>query len=429
VTFSSEARLAAVPWQALRGLADALDAPLAAALAGEPAERAVDRFLRAHRELAAGARWAAKEAIFGVALWRYRLAWHAGLEVRSRQGVSVPLAPRSGERAGARGGSRLLLAALLRDLGGLPDAETLVGLPAGALPAPRPPPADPAIRFSLPDWLWATIAREAGAEALALADALNLPGPVCLRPNLLRTTPAALAAQLAAEGVAAVPGRLVPSALLVTSPRPNIYGLAAWREGLLEVQDEASQLAGGAAAARPGEAVLDLCAGAGGKALLLAGAVGSSGLVCACDVDAERLRRLGARARRAGAERIVRLAGRAPPQGFSADVALVDAPCSELGALRRGPDLRFRLDPASFAGLPALQRALLARAAAHVRPGGRLVYATCTFRREEDEDVAEAFERDHPDLGRDMSTRTWPHRDGCDAFFVARWLRRGLSRA
>lgn len=406
MTFASEARLAAVPWRALAGLAPALDAPLAEALGGAAAERVVDRFLRAHRGLSAEARRAAKEAIYGVALWRRRLTWHAG----DARGDAAP---------------RLLLAALLRDLGGAADAEALLGLPPGALPPPRPPPDDLAARLSFPGWLWASLVEEAGLEAPALADALNLPGPVALRPNLLRTTRDALAALLAAEGVATAPGRLAPGALRVTSPRLNVYGLAAWREGLFEVQDEASQLAAALVEARPGEAVLDLCAGAGGKSLALAAAVGPGGAVTACDVDAGRLARLGARARRAGAAAIVRAAGAEPPPGAAFDAALVDAPCSELGALRRGPDQRFRLDPAAFAPLPALQGALLARAAARLRPGGRLVYATCTFRRAEDEEVAAAFERAHPGFAREAAVRTWPHRDGADAFFAARWRKAG----
>ncbi|HYS79739.1 MAG TPA: RsmB/NOP family class I SAM-dependent RNA methyltransferase, partial [Anaeromyxobacteraceae bacterium] len=292
------------------------------------------------------------------------------------------------------------------------------------LPAPRPPPEDPAIRYSLPAWLWATLQREAGAEAAALADALNAPGPVCLRPNLVLTTPGTLAERLAAEGVTTRPGRLVPGALVVTSARPNVYGLAAFREALFEVQDEASQLAGGLVAAQPGATVLDACAGAGGKALQLAAAVGPGGAVHATDPDLDRLERLRARAARAGAGAIVRLHGAAAPPELQVDAALVDAPCSELGALRRGPDRRFHLDPAAFDAFPPLQLRILAAAAGHVRPGGRLVYATCTIRREEDEEVAQAFEEEHPTFARDGGfQRTWPHRGGCDGFFVARWRR------
>jgi len=414
VTSASEQRLREVPWRALSGIAPALDAPLAAVLANEPAERVVDRFLRAHRTLGSEQRLAVKEAIYGVAVWRRRLAWHSAPSPRP--------SPPPGERE--EEDPRLLLGGLLRDLGGLADAEALMGLVMGTLPAPRPPPDDPALRFSLPDWLWATLEREAGGEALAIADALNLPGPIALRPNLLHTAPAALAERLAAEGVATRPGRLVPSALVVTSPRPNLYGLAAQREALFEVQDEASQLVGALVEARPGATVLDLCAGAGGKTLQLAAAVGPSGAIHAVDPDPARLERLRARASRAGAGAIVRIHGAAPPPELRVDAALVDAPCSELGALRRGPDRRFHLDPAGFDAFPPLQRRILAVAAGHVRPGGRLVYATCTLRREENEGVALAFEAEHPAFARDGGfQRTWPHRGGCDGFFVAAWRR------
>jgi 16S rRNA (cytosine967-C5)-methyltransferase len=451
----SEARLRAVPWHALHGLGPELEPPLSAVLSGHAAERVLDRFLRDHRGLSSEGRAAVAEAVFGVALWRRRLAWHAS---------ASPPGTRSEVEAALGSDRRVLLAALLRDLGGAPRAEEIAGLAPGTLPAARPAPAELALRFSLPDWLAATLVREVGVEAEALADALNAPGPICLRPNRLRTTPAALAAQLAAEGVATRPGKLVPSALVVTSARPNVYGLASHRAGLFEVQDEGSQLVAELLDARPGEAVLDLCAGAGGKALHLAAAVGVTGKVHATDVDTERLRRLYRRARRAGASAIVCIHGEAPPAGLVVDRALVDAPCSELGALRRGPDSRFRIDPGSFQRLQGLQLELLQRAASCVRPGGTLVYATCTVRREEDEDVAFAFEQTgqpfirqvprlprggpaapvavrRPDAGgpgdrwTDLDgllttagfVRTWPHRQGCDGFFAAAWTRTRLG--
>jgi 16S rRNA (cytosine967-C5)-methyltransferase len=415
VRSAAEERLRALPWHALRGLSPALDAPLAEILAGAPADATLRRLLRRQAGLDAERRTAVAEAVFGVALWRRRLAAQLG-------------------RADA--GPRLLLAALLRDLGGRPDAEALAALPPGSLPAPRAAPAGLAERYSLPDWLAAELRAAAGGEAERLADALGVPGPVALRANGLATTREALAARLAAEGVATRPGRLAPSCLVVTSARPNVYGLASHRAGLLEVQDEGSQLLGAAVGARPGEAVLDACAGAGGKTLLLAADVGVAGRVHAADPDSERLARLRVRAARAGAAGVVAIHGATAPEGLVVDRALVDAPCSELGALRRGPDLRWRLDPRAFAALPALQLAILARAARHVRPGGALVYATCTFRREEDEEVALAFEAAHPLFVRtappvdaslltaDGFLRTWPHRDDTDAFFAAAWTRR-----
>jgi 16S rRNA (cytosine967-C5)-methyltransferase len=247
--------------------------------------------------------------------------------------------------------------------------------------------------------------------------------------NTARIAPAALATRLAAEGIATRPARLAAGARAVDGPRANLLAAPAFREGLFEVQDEGSQLAGALVAARPGEEVLDLCAGAGGKALQLAAA---GALVHACDRDAGRLARLATRAARAGAR--VAVHGATPPPGARFDAALVDAPCSELGPLRRGPDLRFRLDPASFAALPALQLELLARAARTLRAGGRLVYVTCTFRREENEEVARAFEAAHPAfrrarpdaprelVGDDLFFRSLPHLHGTDGFFGASWI-------
>jgi len=421
IQLAAEARLREVPWPALAGLAPELDAPLAAVLAGAAAERVLDRFLRDHRALDRDGRRAAAEAIFGVGLWRRRLRWHLG---------GHPERP------------RVLLALLLRDVAGLPAEAALAatGLAPEDLPPPLPPPPGLADRWSFPDWLARELDRACGgaaAEAAALAAALDLPGPVFLRVNPLRSSVAAAAERLRAEGLEVRAGRLAPGCLEVLGRTAGLTGLASLRDGWVEPQDEGSQLLARALGAHAGETVLDRCAGAGGKALSLAGSVGTGGRVHCCDVDAGRLARLAARAARAGATGIVAMDGPAPPVGLLVDRALVDAPCSELGPLRRGPDQRWRLDPSAFAALPPLQAALLGSAAGCVRPGGRLVYATCTFRREENEGVAEAFEaarpgwrRVRPDgpgevIGADLFLRTFPHRHGTDGFFAAAWERLG----
>ncbi len=430
----SEERIGGVPWESLAGLGPALDEPLSEVLSGAAAERVLDRLLRRLGRLDAPAREAVAEAVFGVALWRRRLRFQLGLP---------DAAP------------RLLLASLVRDLGGRAAAAELVSLQPEALPPSRPAPVDLADRYSLPDWLAAELERAAGGKAAALADALDRPGPACLRPNLLRTTPEELAERLLGEGVSTSPGRLVPSSRIAAG-RLNVYGLAAHREGLFEVQDEGSQLLGALVEAAPGETILDACAGAGGKSLLLAAAVGAAGRVHATDPDAGRLARLRTRAARAGAAGIISTTGIPPPPlqrswgggwgvgragegeaetSFTVDRVLVDAPCSELGALRRGPDIRWRVDPTTFGAFPAVQRAILDAAAGHVRQGGRLVYATCTFRAEENEEVAIGFERAHPAFRRIQPTpaghaltqegfvRTWPHVHGTDGFFAAVWER------
>ncbi len=200
MTSASEERLRTVPWRALAGLAPALDRHLAATLAGDPAERVVDRALRALGELSSDQRAAVAEAIFGVSVWRRRLAYHLDLD----RDLDPPV-------------PRLLLAVLLRDLGGIADAEGVLGLTLGSLPTPRSPPESLAVRLSFPDWMAETFRREVGAEATALADALDSPGPITLRANALRVTPEALSELLAAEGVTTRPGRLLTSARVVTS--------------------------------------------------------------------------------------------------------------------------------------------------------------------------------------------------------------------
>jgi 16S rRNA (cytosine967-C5)-methyltransferase len=352
VTAAAE-RVRGIDWSGLEGLD--LRTPLEAVLAGQPAERVLDKFLRG---LDAKQRHAAAEAVFGVGLWRRRLAYQA----QSTNALE-----------------------LLDALTHLADD-----------------PSDFATRHSLPDWL----AQELDGND-ALADALNQPGPICLRAYGDRD---ALAAQLATDGIQTRPGLHAPRCLVVTSPRPNL------RPGpLYEVQDEGSQLLGGLVEAKAGETVLDLCAGAGGKTLQLAS---TGATVHACDSDLDKLERLRRRAEHAHVSGI-RIHGERPPADLGADAVLVDAPCSELGALRRGPDLRWRIDPASFAPLPALQLELLERGALHTRSGGRLVYATCTFRREENEAVAEAFETAHRNFSRVRLFHCWPHVEGTDAFFAA----------
>jgi 16S rRNA (cytosine967-C5)-methyltransferase len=195
------------------------------------------------------------------------------------------------------------------------------------------------------------------------------------------------------------------------------------------VQDEGSQVLGMLVDPQPGDEIVDLCAGAGGKTLQLASCVGPRGRIHAVDVDLSKLERLRHRAEKASA--VVSLHGRALPTTLRASKILIDAPCSELGTLRRGPDLRWRVESTEFAALPALQRALLDTAVGHLERGGRMAYATCTIRREENDEVVRATLETHPHLrlvrpNADASlidhhgfVRLFPHRHGTDAFFGA----------
>lgn len=380
------ARLAQVPWDALPPLVGALIPALTEVLTGSPAERVLDRLLRSHRELDAAGRAVLAESLFGISLFR-----------RFLRAQTSPCAP-----------PLELLAIFLRDLAQRP---TLLEVP---LPPTRTL-TDWRDLTSIPDWLADDLVHHAGADAPKLAAALNTPAPIFLRTNTLRTTREALITALSARGITAIPTLKATAGLEVTTPRPNLLGTKL--EGHFEVQDEGSQLLGEILEAKPGDEVLDLCAGAGGKSLQLAAHVGATGLVHCTDLDLAKLERLRHRASRANAR--VAIHGALPPPALRVPRVLVDAPCSELGVLRRGPDVRWRLDPSTFTTLPSLQLSLLERGLTHLQPAGRLVYATCTLRREENEAVVEAALARHSELRLIHSFATRPDVDRCDGFFAA----------
>jgi 16S rRNA (cytosine967-C5)-methyltransferase len=262
-------------------------------------------------------------------------------------------------------------------------------------------------------------------EADALAAATNRPGPVCLRANTARLTRDQLALRLGEEGIATRRSAHVATGLVVEG-RANLFGSGAWREGLFEVQDEASQYVVEACRASPGMLVVDLCAGSGGKALGLAAAMRGQGRVVAVDLSAARLRDQQVRLSRAGVTNVEQRCGDGRDGALTddlegrADVVLVDAPCSETGVLRRSPGVRWTMPeeaPDLFAGL---QRTLLERGAWLVRPGGRLVYATCSVDAAENEGVSSPpLDGFRLHAGRTLR----PDVEGTDGFHVAVWVR------
>jgi 16S rRNA (cytosine967-C5)-methyltransferase len=307
------------------------------------------------------------------------------------------------------------------------------------------------LRHNLPDWLAGALREELGAaEFDALAQSLLQPAPLDLRINPLKARREAVRDELAAAGIEAEPTRWSPWGLRVMG-KPALNRLGAYGRGEFEVQDEGSQLLALLTDPKRGEMVVDFCAGAGGKTLALGAAMRNTGRLYAWDTSAHRLDALKPRLARSGLsnvhparlaherdERIKRLAGKIQR-------VLVDAPCSGLGTLRRNPDLKWRQSPASVAELQTKQQAILASAARLLAPGGRLVYATCSLLRAENEAVAEAFtEAWHQQFeplpavglleaagvagaaGLDAGgyLRLWPHRQGTDGFFAAAWRRR-----
>jgi 16S rRNA (cytosine967-C5)-methyltransferase len=306
------------------------------------------------------------------------------------------------------------------------------------------------LRHNLPPWLAEALQATLGGEFWPLVESLANPAPLDLRVNALKTRRGEALAALAALGIESTPTPYSPLGLRVAG-KPALHKLEPFQHGDVEVQDEGSQLLALLVGARRGEMVVDFCAGAGGKTLALGAEMRNPGRLYAFDTSGHRLAALKPRLARSGLsnvhpvqiahendERIKRLAGKI-------DRVLVDAPCSGLGTLRRSPDLRWRQTPESIAGLRARQTAILAGAARLVKPGGRLVYATCSLLESEGEGIARDFSAAHArdfaplpaavalaraHVGEPESLvegdhlRLWPHRHRTDGFFAALWERR-----
>jgi 16S rRNA (cytosine967-C5)-methyltransferase len=316
--------------------------------------------------------------------------------------------------------------------------------------AQLPLPAGPAVDFlaitlSHPRWLAARWLARYGFEAAEAWERFdNTPAPLTLRANTLRTTRAALADALEAAGVATQPTRFASQGLSVTSGNPLLTPLA--HTGAFFVQDETSQLVGELAGAAPGERILDACASPGGKTTQMAAAMGDSGTIVAADVRGRRLDLLSRTVAESGAGRIRIVQANArglPPFRDVFDLVLVDAPCSGLGTIRRDPDVRWRRTERDLSVLAEAQREMIAQLATVVRPGGRLVYATCSSEPEENEAVVEGFLAGHADFRRATpalfagrpelaallddrgALKTLPFRDGLEAFYAATLVKQG----
>jgi 16S rRNA (cytosine967-C5)-methyltransferase len=272
-----------------------------------------------------------------------------------------------------------------------------------------------------PAWLRAALAGRFGADAERQLAALLDRAPLDVRVNALKTTRDALAA-------AHPDWQLLPRTAhgLRLPTGTQVEQLPDYREGHIEVQDEGSQMAAAAVAAQPGELVVDLCAGAGGKTLALAADMKVQGRLVACDTDRARLAQLGPRSRRAGALGIEpRLLDPGREMASLADLAgqcdavLIDAPCSGSGTWRRNPESRWRLTPARLERLVATQARLIRLGSALLRPGGRLVYVVCSLLPAESEAQLDGIAGLAPWQGRILT----PADDGCDGFFIAQTQR------
>ena len=398
-----------------------------------PADSVVSRYFREHRQLGHGDRAFVAETVYAILRRQRSLVARCGELVSARRLVLASLVC-------GQGLNRRELEAHLR---GNETAwlGTVKGVDFAALP--------PAVRLDLPDWLFDAMSKQYPADELfPLAESLAQGAPLDLRVNTIKGERDAVLAQLQAEGMAATATPFSPYGIRLAG-KPSLARHPLFLDGTIEVQDEGSQLLGMLVQPKRGEMVADFCAGAGGKTLLLGALMRSQGRLYAFDVSEKRLTKLKPRLARSGLSnvhpvridsehdtKIKRLAGKL-------DRVLVDAPCSGLGTLRRNPDLKWRQTEASVAELTVKQAAILNAAATLVKPGGRLVYATCSVLAAENEEIVAAFLAKHPEFVALQATdilerqgviglgaqpgecmQLLPHRHGTDGFFAAVMERR-----
>ena len=300
----------------------------------------------------------------------------------------------------------------------------------------------PAARYNYPDWMESRLKESFGAELPMAMEALNQQAPIDLRANLLKCRDRAdLILALDKDGYFGVPTTLSPVGVRLKK-RLAAFNTQAFKDGMYEVQDEGSQIAALLVAAKPGQKVIDFCAGAGGKTLAIAATMQNKGRILAWDTSEKRLGQMTKRLARAGVSNVQAhvLSSEADPylkrHVGTADWVLVDAPCSGSGTWRRNPDLKWRFSPEDLQELRGIQSRILKQAARLVKPGGRLVYVTCSIFMDENFHQVKQFLGGNPNFRVEAPDKLWnnllvardgvdasivlsPHKDGTDGFFAA----------
>ena len=400
-----------------------------------PADAVANDFFRSRRYIGSGDRRAVSERVWNVLRARRRIGWWLGdAKPTPRLLVAASLLLEGWTKSGVQqafSGGQFAAAPLDRHETGI-----LAKIEGHTIDHPAMPDA---VRLESPDWLLPRLVARFGAALPAEMVALSEPASLDMRVNLLKGSRDQARAALAAEGWDAAPTSLSPWGLRIDGRRPVTSG-PAFQSGLVEIQDEGSQLVAAMVGAAPGMRVADWCAGAGGKTLALAGMMENRGQIVACDVSAPRLDGAVRRFRRAGVHNVERHLVETGDKWLKRragtfDRVLVDAPCTGTGTWRRNPDARLRLKENDLVELLPKQAGILDAAQSLVRKGGRLVYATCSLLEEENEDQVTAFLLRHPAFTVVPLAQAWPlqqpppnsgdflsltpARHGTDGFFTA----------
>lgn len=285
----------------------------------------------------------------------------------------------------------------------------------------------PAVLYSLPEEAWQIGMEQLPERWLTECAAQHGPAPAHLRCNTLKISPADLIRILEAESIRTQPHPLAPEALMVLDKVHSLFSGQAFKNGLYELQDAGSQAVTHFSSPAPGMRVVDACAGAGGKSLHLAALMHNKGHIIALDVSAPKLKELRRRARRAGVHiietRVIESTKAYKRLQSTADMVLIDAPCTGTGTWRRNPDLKYRLSRNWLKQCLEVQKGVLKSYAPLVKPGGTLVYATCSILPAENYLQWEEFLRHHPHFQPLDHRQLWPSEHACDGFFMAKAVR------
>ena len=305
----------------------------------------------------------------------------------------------------------------------LPEWSEFRGLdPAKIHRAAQKASASPAVRESLPNWLYDLGAKELSPKWDEILAELNRPAPVVLRANRLRATREEVASLLQSEDIATEPAPDAPDGLRLLE-RSNVFTTTAFKSGLFEMQDGASQQVAPLLAPRPGDRVIDACAGAGGKSLHLAALMKNKGTIIAMDISERKLMELRKRSSRNGVDlietRVIEGTKTIKRLAQNADCLLLDVPCSGMGVLRRNPDSKWKLSIEEIERLRGIQAEILDSYSTMVKPGGRMVYATCSILPSENGDQVARFLEAHPEWTLVEEKRFWPGEKGYDGFYAA----------
>ena len=369
------------------------------------ADKVIERLLKAHKKWGSEDRKVVSEIFYNIIRWKKRLEYYMGEGVKPNNIYKLILAYLLWSKTHYK---------KFEEFDGIKVADILTKLKKGTVPTK-------AIEYSIPDWLAETLEKELGKNWEREMLALNEQAPTVLRTNSLKTTPRELIADLNDENVEAFTIKNYPDAVQLAEKK-NVFLTSAFKDGLFEVQDASSQKIGELLDVKEGMRVVDACAGAGGKTLHLAALMKNKGQIIALDIYEWKLAELKRRAKRAGAHNIeTRLISDnkvIKRLHEKADRLLIDAPCSGLGALKRNPDSKWKIDQDFIDRIKGEQQQILQDYSKILKKGGQMIYATCSILPSENNEQVKIFLENNPDFTLVKDQKIMPS-EGYDGFYMA----------